>query len=225
MTATIDAMKKAAASAALEYIRPGIVIGVGTGSTVNFFIEALASVKHKIDGAIASSTATAHLLRQYNIPILTLNDVTSIPLYIDGTDEFNEFLTLIKGGGGALTGEKILAATAEQFIVIADQTKQVKALGHFPLPIEVIPLARSYVAREIVKLGGDPVYRSGFVTDYGNIILDIHNLNISKPIELENTLNNIVGVVTNGVFAKRSADIVLMGTDTGVKSVYSRSRL
>lgn len=222
MTA-IDSMKKTAALSAIDFIKSGMIIGVGTGSTVNFFIEALNSVKHKIDGVIASSTATAAKLKALHIPLLDLNEVGSVPLYIDGADEFNDFLSLIKGGGGALTREKILAAASDQFVCIADQNKKVKALGRFPVPVEVIPMARSFVAREIIKLGGEPVYRQGFVTDNGNIILDIHHLPLLQPIALEEKINNIVGVVANGIFAKRGADLILMGTLSGkVETIYSR---
>jgi ribose 5-phosphate isomerase A len=224
MTAT-DTMKKAAAIAALEFVKPNMILGIGTGSTVNIFIDELSKIKHKIEGVVASSIATAERLRQYGFNLIELNEIATVPLYIDGADELNDFLTLIKGGGGALTREKILAAVAEKFICIADHSKLVKALGHYPLPIEVIPMARGYVAREIVKLGGDPVYRQGFVTDNGNIILDIHNLIIQQPIALEEKLNNIVGVVTNGVFAKRGADLALIGfLDGNVRALCSRTK-
>lgn len=221
MTAT-DTMKKAAALAALEFVKPNTVLGVGTGSTVNIFIDELAKVKHKIDGAVASSTETAVLLQQHHIRVIELNEVSRLPLYIDGADELNDFLTLIKGGGGALTREKILAAVADKFICIADTTKLVKALGHHPLPIEVIPMARSYVAREIVKLGGEPIYREGFITDNGNVILDVHNLSMQQPMALEEKLNHLAGVVANGLFAKRGADLALLGTPDGkVRTLYN----
>lgn len=216
MTST-DQTKKAAALAAIEYVESGSVIGVGTGSTVKFFVEALAKVKNKIDGAVASSRETEQLLKAANIPVFDLNEFSSLPLYVDGADEFNEYLSLIKGGGGALTREKIIAAVAEKFVCIVDQRKKVNILGQFPLPIEVIPMARGYVARQMVKLGGDPVYREGVKTDNGNIILDIHNLKIVQPIEFEKQVNNIVGAVTNGLFAMRGADYVLMGTPQGVE--------
>ncbi|HET8706517.1 MAG TPA: ribose-5-phosphate isomerase RpiA, partial [Pseudomonadales bacterium] len=193
--------------------------GVGTGSTANFFIDALADIKHKIEGAVASSEATAQRLKKHGIPVFDLNSVSELPVYVDGADEADGYLALIKGGGGALTREKIVAAVADKFICIADQSKWVSVLGKFPLPVEVIPMARSYVAREIVKLGGDPVYREGFVTDNGNIILDVHNLVIAEPIKLEQQLNNIVGVVTNGLFAARGADVLLLGTAEGVKTI------
>ncbi len=213
---TQDEMKQAAAQAAIEYIKDHTIIGVGTGTTTNKFIALLATIKNQLEGAVASSAATAQLLKELGIRVFDLNAVDSIPVYIDGADEINSHFELIKGGGGALTREKILACAAQQFICIADQTKSVDMLGAFPLPVEVIPMARSYVAREIVKLGGHPVYREGFTTDNGNIILDIHNLTINQPIKLEQQLNNITGVVTNGLFAKRVADIVLLGTATGV---------
>ncbi|RUO24430.1 ribose 5-phosphate isomerase A [Aliidiomarina minuta] len=205
-----DNAKKMAAEAALEYVKPGSVVGVGTGSTVNFFIDALASMKHDIDGAVSSSEASTERLRQHGIAVFDLNGVPELELYVDGADEINRHRQMIKGGGGALTREKIVAAVAKTFICIADDSKQVTALGDFPLPVEVIPMARSYVARQIVKLGGDPVLRENFKTDNGNVILDIYNLNIGKPIELEEKLNQITGVVTNGLFAARSADIALI---------------
>lgn len=218
MTST-ETMKKASAEAALRFVGSGNIIGVGTGSTIQYFIDALAKIKHKIDGAIASSVRTEQLLRAQGIPLYDLNEVDRLPLYVDGTDAFNDYLSLVKGGGAALTREKIIAAVADRFICITDQTKHVKTLGQFPLAVEVIPMARSYVARQIVKLGGDPVYREGIKTDNGNVILDIHNLIISEPIKLESILNNIVGVVSNGLFAKRGADCVLMGTPNGVEEL------
>ncbi len=211
-----EALKKSVAQAVLDYIEPGIVVGVGSGSTVNYFIEALKSVKGKLEGAIASSVATEKKLRALSIPVLDLNSINELPLYVDGADEINAAKQMIKGGGGALTREKIIAAVAKKFVCIADQTKQVDLLGTFPVAIEVIPMARSYVARQIVKLGGDPVYRQGFVTDNGNIILDVHNLKILEPIMLEQKLNNIIGVVANGIFAMRPADVLLLGTEKGV---------
>ncbi|HLB57435.1 MAG TPA: ribose-5-phosphate isomerase RpiA, partial [Gammaproteobacteria bacterium] len=195
-----EQLKKAAALAALDYMSHGIVLGVGSGSTVNYFIDGLKSVKNKIEAAVASSNATADKLKALSIPLIDLNSVSELSLYIDGADEINHAKQMIKGGGGALTREKIIAAVAKTFICIADQTKQVDLLGNFPVAIEVIPMARSYVARQIVKLGGDPVYRQGFVTDNGNVILDVYNLKILNPIEWEQKLNNIVGVVTNGIF-------------------------
>ena len=206
-----DVLKKQVAEAALRFVPEGDIIGVGTGSTANFFIDGLATLKDRIEGAVASSEATAERLKQHGIEVFSLNDVGNLPVYVDGADEVNSHREMIKGGGGALTREKIVAAAAREFICIVDASKQVKRLGAFPLPVEVIPMARSYVARKLVALGGQPEYREGFVTDNGNIILDIHNLDITNPIELETTLNNIVGVVTNGLFAKRPADVVLVG--------------
>jgi len=199
---------------------PGTIIGVGTGSTANFFIDELAKIKGKIEGAVASSEATAKRLLGHGIPVLDLNSVDEISVYVDGADEADAGLHLIKGGGGALTREKIVLAVAKQFVCIADQSKKVGVLGKFPLPVEVIPMARSYVAREIVKrFGGEPVYRNGFVTDNGNIILDVHGLSIVDPRKLENELNSIVGVVTNGLFAVRNADVLLLGTPNGVETI------
>ncbi len=222
--ASVEAMKKNAAVQALAIIdsSSGGIIGVGTGSTVKYFIEGLAQLKHKIDGAVASSIETEKLLKKYGIPIYDLNEVNRLPLYVDGADEFNDFLSLIKGGGAALTREKIIAAVADYFICIADQSKYVKGLGKFPLPVEVIPMARSYVARQIVKMGGDPEYRQGVKTDNGNVILDIHNLQINEPIALEEALNNITGVVCNGLFAQRGANLVLMGTEDGGVKKFTR---
>ena len=206
-----DALKKQVAEAALRFVPEGEIIGVGTGSTANFFIDGLATLKDRIKGAVASSEATAERLKQHGIEVFSLNDVGNLSVYVDGADEVNSHREMIKGGGGALTREKIVAAAAREFICIVDASKQVKRLGAFPLPVEVIPMARSYVARKLVALGGQPEYREGFVTDNGNIILDVHNLDITNPIELETTLNNIVGIVTNGLFAKRPADVVLVG--------------
>lgn len=214
-----DTLKKAVAEAALAYVEDDMIVGVGTGSTANFFIDGLAELKGRIAGTVASSEATRQRLEQHGIPVLDLNAVDEVPIYVDGADEADPNLCLIKGGGGALTREKIIAAVAERFICIADASKQVPVLGAFPLPVEVIPMARSHVAREIVKLGGDPVYREGFVTDNGNIILDIHNMQIAEPVKLESQLNNIVGVVTNGLFARRCADVLLIGTEGGVQTI------
>lgn len=216
-----DALKKAVADAALEYIENGMVLGVGSGSTVNFFIDALKSVRSKIDGAVASSNVTAEKLTALSIPLYDLNSISEIELYVDGADEINAANQMIKGGGGALTREKIVAAVSKKFVCIADKSKQVEILGAFPVAVEVIPMARSYVAREIVKLGGDPVYRQGFVTDNGNVILDIYNLKIMDPVALEQALNNIVGVVTNGIFAQRGADVLLLATPEGVYATES----
>jgi len=211
-----EALKKSAALAALDYIESGIVLGVGSGSTVNYFIDALKNVKGKIEAAVASSNASAERLKALSIPVVDLNSVSELPLYVDGADEINPYKQMIKGGGGALTREKIAAAVAKKFICIADQTKQVDLLGTFPVAVEVIPMARSFVARKIVKLGADPVYRQGFVTDNGNAILDVYNLKILQPIALEQELNNIVGVVMNGIFAVRPADILLLATTKGM---------
>ena len=217
MTLTPDDKKRQVAKAALEYIVPGTVIGVGTGSTANYFIDALAHVKNKIEGTVASSNATAERIKSHGIPVFELNSVDEISIYVDGADESNHYLHLIKGGGGALTREKIVAAVSNRFVCIADDSKLVEVLGKFPLPVEVIPMARSYVARQLVKLGGNPVWREGVTTDNGNVILDVHNLKIAEPVKLESEINQIVGVVTNGLFAKRPADILLLGSDTGVK--------
>ncbi|WP_297816983.1 ribose-5-phosphate isomerase RpiA [uncultured Paraglaciecola sp.] len=216
---TQDDKKKAAAHAALKYIKDDAIVGVGTGSTVNYFIDALADVKHKIQGAVSSSNVSTERLKAMGIDVFDLNSVDKFDIYVDGADEITQHKHMIKGGGAALTREKIVAAVAEKFICIIDDTKQVPMLGQFPLPVEVIPMARSYVAREIVKLGGDPAYRQGIVTDNGNVILDVYNLKILNPVELERQLNAIVGVVTNGLFADRGADIVLIGTNNGVEIV------
>lgn len=212
-----DELKKAVAHAAMDYVQAGSIVGVGTGSTANCFIDELAKIKHKIDGTVASSVTSAKRLEGHGIRVLDLNAVDELSIYVDGTDETNKHLHLIKGGGGALTREKIVAAVAKKFICIADESKLVDVLGKFPLPVEVIPMARSYVARELVKLGGQPIYRDGFITDNGNVILDVRNLTILDAITLEQTLNNIAGVVTNGLFARRRADVLLLGTPNGVK--------
>ena len=213
-----DEMKMAAAKAALEYVPVGEIIGIGTGSTANHFIDLLAGMKHKIDGTVASSEASAERLRGHGIEVLELNQVSSIPIYVDGADEATEHLSLIKGGGGALTREKIIAAAADKFICVADDTKLVNRLGAFPLPIEVIPMARSQVARQL-RQHGEPVYREGFVTDNGNIILDIHNMDILDPIAMETELNQITGVVTVGLFARRGADVMLLAGENGVRTL------
>ena len=214
---TQDDLKKMAAEAALDYIESGTIIGIGTGSTANHFIDALAGIKHRIDGTVASSDASAERLAGHGIPVLDLNSVNEISLYVDGADESTRHLHLIKGGGGALTREKIVAANSRRFVCIADDSKLVDVLGAFPLPIEVIPMARSYVARELVKHGGRPVYRDGFVTDNGNVILDVHDLQIMDPVKMEEELNNITGVVTVGIFAKRPADVLVLGSKNGVQ--------
>ncbi len=216
---TQDEMKKMVAEAALEYVEPGTIIGIGTGSTANHFIDCLAGIKNKIEGTVASSEASATRLKSHGIPVLDLNSAGELSVYIDGADESNHYLHLIKGGGGALTREKIVAAASRKFVCIADGSKLVDYLGAFPLPIEVIPMARSMVARELVKRGGQPVYREGFITDNGNIILDIHNMEIMEPVTLEEDLNNIPGIVTVGLFAKRPADVLLLGTEEGVRKL------
>jgi len=218
---TADEMKKQAAWAALEHIDTDGVVGVGTGSTVNHFIDALASIKGRIEGAVSSSIVSEKRLKEHGIPVLDLNGVGEIAVYVDGADEADHNLKLVKGGGGALTREKIIAAASDKFVCIADESKLVDVLGDFPLPVEVVPMARSYVAREIVKLGGQPVYRDGFITDNSNVILDVHGWEIMEPIALEKTLNNIVGVVTNGLFAMRPADVLLLGSESGTKTVYA----
>lgn len=221
-----DQLKMAVGQAAVDYIQPHLeedsIIGVGTGSTANCFVDALAKIKHLFDGAVASSEATAERLKGHGIPVYDLNGVNQLEFYIDGADEINDHLQCIKGGGAALTREKIVAASSKEFICIADDSKLVSILGTFPLPVEVIPMARSYVAREIVALGGDPVYRQGVLTDNGNVILDIHNMKIESATKLEERLNNVVGVVTNGLFACRAADVFLMGTQDGVKTLKSK---
>ena len=211
--------KREAAEAALDHIEPGIIVGVGTGSTVNYFIDALARVKGKLDGTVASSVASAERLTEHGIPVLELDDTGDLPLYVDGADEANRDLCLIKGGGGALTREKIIAAASAKFVCIADQAKLVEVLGNFPLPVEVIPMAQSYVGRQLAALGGAPQLRQGFTTDNGNLVIDVHNLEILDPGDLEARLNNIVGIVTNGIFAKRPADVLLLGTGEGVNEI------
>ena len=213
-----EEMKKQAAAAALEYVEGGI-IGVGTGSTVNHFIDLLAAIKHRIDGAVSSSEASSARLKAHGIPVTDLNAAGGLELYVDGADESNRQLELIKGGGGALTREKIVAAASKRFICIADESKLVEILGGFPLPVEVIPMARSYVARELVRLGGTPVWRESFVSDNGNWILDVHNLEIMEPIRLEQQINNIAGVVTVGLFAQRPADLLILGTPNGPRTI------
>ena len=218
--------KRAAAKAAFDYVKrlltPETVIGVGTGSTANFFIDELAALRHDISATVASSEASASRLRAHGISVVDLNAVKEVTVYVDGADEANEHLQLIKGGGAALTREKIVAAVAREFVCIADQSKLVPVLGRFPLPVEVIPMARSHVGRQIVKLGGDPAYRECVVTDNGNIILDVHHLAIVDPRRLETELNMITGVVTNGLFALRPADLLLLGSDSGVQSLRAR---
>ena len=220
-----DQLKQAVADAALEYLRPKLdnatVLGIGTGSTANLFIDALAAIKGQINATVASSEASAQRLKQSGIPVYDLNSVNQVDFYIDGADESNAALQLIKGGGAALTREKIVTAVAREFICIADESKLVDVLGDFPLPVEVIPMARSHVARELVKLGGDPVYRDGVVTDNGNIILDVYNFHIPQPLATEEKINGITGVVTNGLFALKPADVLLLGTPDGVKTLHA----
>lgn len=218
-----DEMKQAVAQVAVETIEPMLqndsIVGVGTGSTANYFIDALVAIKHKFDGTVASSIASAERLKSLHIPVYELNSVFEVAVYVDGADESNHQMQLIKGGGGALTREKIVAAVSKQFVCIVDETKLVDVLGTFPLPIEVIPMARGHVAREVLELGGDPRYRQGFITDNGNIILDVYQLEIRSPEELEQRINNITGVVCNGLFAVRPANQLLVGTPTGVQTL------
>ena len=214
-----DELKRAVAEAALEYVEAGTVIGVGTGSTANYFIDALAGIRHRIDGTVASSVASADRLKSHGIPVLDLNAVGQLSVYIDGADESTRHLHLIKGGGGALTREKIVAGASQKFVCIADESKLVDRLGRFPLPIEVIPMARGFVARELVRHGGQPVLRAGFTTDNGNLILDVRNLEIMDPVKMEQEFNNIPGVVTVGLFAIRPADVLLLGTSKGVQTL------
>ena len=219
-----DELKQAVAQAALDYVRPKIdddtVLGIGTGSTANLFIDCLAEIRGSINATVASSEASAERLKAHGIPVYDLNAVDQVDFYIDGADESNSALQLIKGGGAALTREKIVTAVACEFICIADESKLVHTLGNFPLPVEVVPMARSHVARELVKLGGDPVYRDGVVTDNGNIILDVYNFAIPQPLATEAKINGITGVVTNGLFALKPADVLLLGTSEGVNTLY-----
>jgi ribose 5-phosphate isomerase A len=215
----MDELKLAAAKAAIAYVEDNSVVGVGTGSTANFFIKELAKIKHRIDACVASSKATEALLRAEGIPLIDLNSVSDLALYVDGADEVTADGLMIKGRGGALTREKIVASVAKQFICIVDESKVVGHLGNFPLAVEVIPIARSYVARELLALGGDPDYREGFVTDNGNLILDVYNMTLNTPMQMENAINQIPGVVENGVFANRVADIVLVASASGVKKL------
>jgi ribose 5-phosphate isomerase A len=214
-----DDRKRLAAEAALQYIDEDMIVGVGTGSTVNFFIDALAAQKLRIRGAVSSSEASTARLKKHGIEVMDLNSAGDLSAYVDGADEADEHLRLIKGGGGALTREKIAAAASQRFICIADDSKLVKVLGKFPLPVEVIPMSRSYVARQLIKLGGQPVLREGFITDNGNPILDIHHLSITDPVKLETEINQIVGVVTVGLFARRPADVLLLGGENGVRTI------
>jgi len=213
---TQDELKKAAGWAALEYVEKDSIVGVGTGSTVNHFIDALGTIREDIQGAVSSSIASTQRLEALGIEVFDLNSVAQLDIYVDGADEIDGGKNMIKGGGAALTREKIVSAVAKKFVCIIDDTKNVDVLGDFPLPVEVIPMARSYVARELLKLGGDPVYREGVVTDNGNIIIDVYHMQIKDPKALEIAINGIVGVVTNGLFAARGADVVLTGTQNGV---------
>jgi len=216
---TQDDLKQAVAREAIRYVVDGAVIGVGSGSTANFFIDELGKIKNRIAGAVASSEKTAGRLKRHGIRLLDLNGVDELPVYIDGADEITEHLAMIKGGGGALTREKVVAAVAKRFICIADESKLVPVLGRFPLPVEVIPMARAYVGRQMVRLGGQPKLREGFTTDNGNMVLDVWGLSILNPVELETAINNVTGVVTNGLFARRGADVLLLGTKNGVKTL------
>jgi ribose 5-phosphate isomerase A len=216
---TQDELKKAVAKAAIAHVPEDCIVGVGTGSTANFFIDELAGIKGRLEGAVASSAATAARLKAAGIRVFDLNSVDELPVYVDGADEVTRHLHMIKGGGGALTREKIVAAVAGKFVCIADEAKLKDVLGAFPLPVEVIPMARSYVARELVRLGGHPELRQGFTTDNGNIILDVRGLAIVNPVALEGEINQIVGVVANGLFARRGADVLLLGTRDGVKTL------
>lgn len=222
-----DQLKQAVARAAVDYIKPKLesnsIVGVGTGSTANYFIDYLAEIKGLFDGTVASSEASAERLRKHGIVVYDLNAVDNICVYVDGADETNPQLHLIKGGGAALTREKIVAAVADEFVCIADGSKWVETLGAFPLPVEVIPMSRSHVARELVKLGGDPVYRKGVITDNGNEILDVHNLQITDALSVELAINQIVGVVTNGLFAHRPADVLMLGTASGVDIIRAKT--
>ncbi|MBI5750891.1 MAG: ribose-5-phosphate isomerase RpiA [Hydrogenophilales bacterium] len=214
---TQDDLKRAVAQAAIAHVPADCIVGVGTGSTANFFIDELGKIKHRIQGAVASSEASAKRLQGHGIEVVSLNDAGTLPVYVDGADEITHHLHMIKGGGGALTREKIVAAASRKFVCVCDASKLVDVLGKFPLPVEVIPMARSYAARQIVVLGGQPKLREGFTTDNGNLILDVYGLSILNPVELETTLNNIAGVVTNGLFARRPADVLLLGTAGGVQ--------
>ena len=220
---TQDELKQAVAQAAADYVAKhapeGSIIGVGTGSTANFFIDALAPLKDKYKGAVASSEATRLRLESHGITVFDLNDVDQIPVYVDGADEIDAGLNMIKGGGGALTREKIVAAVASTFVCICDDSKRVDTMGKFPLPVEVIPMARAHVARQLAKLGGTPILREGFITDNGNLILDVQGLSITNPKDLEAQINQITGVVTNGLFAMRPANVLLLGTSEGVKTI------
>jgi len=214
-----DELKRLVAKEALKHVVEDAIVGVGSGSTVNFFIDSLAQMKNRIDGAVAASEASAERLRKHGIRVVDLNSVNELPVYFDGADEITEHLHMIKGGGGALTREKIVAAVARKFVCLCDASKLVPVLGKFPLPVEVIPMARSYVGRELVKLGAHPVLRANFTTDNGNLVLDCHGLTLLDPPKMESDLNNLAGVVTNGIFARRPADLLLLGETTGVRTL------
>ena len=214
-----DQLKRAAAKAAIDHVPDNCIIGVGTGSTANYFIDELSAIKARLEGAVASSQASTARLQQAGIRVFDLNVVSEVPVYVDGADEIDHQLRMIKGGGGALTREKIVAAVAQKFICIADQSKLKDVLGRFALPVEVIPMARSHVGRELVRLGGKPELRQGFITDNGNLIMDVHGLQINDPVGLEAQINQIVGVVCNGLFARRGADVLLLGTPTGIRTM------
>ena len=216
---TQDEMKRKAAEAAMAYVIEDEYVGVGTGSTVNHFIDCLADIRDKIKGAVSSSEASTQRMQEKGIKVMDLNDVDHIPVYIDGADESNHQLALIKGGGGALTREKIIAGASDKFVCIADESKLVDVMGTFPLPVEVIPMARNYIARKLVKLGGRPVWRENFITDNGNIILDVHDMQITDPVGMENEINSWAGVVTCGLFANRGADVLILGTPDGARTV------
>ncbi|MFZ2301508.1 MAG: ribose-5-phosphate isomerase RpiA [Gallionella sp.] len=217
--ASQDDLKRAVAQAAIQYVPFDCIVGVGTGSTANFFIDELAKIRSRIRGAVASSEASAKRLQGHGIEVLSLNDAGDLPVYVDGADEITRHMHMIKGGGGALTREKIVAAASKKFVCLCDASKLVDVLGKFPLPVEVIPMARSSIARQLVALGGQPKLREGFITDNGNVILDVHGLQIMNPVELESTLDHIAGVVTNGLFARRAADVLLLGTPEGVRTM------
>ena len=219
MAMTQDDLKRAVAQAAIAYVPEDCIVGVGTGSTANFFIDELGKIKHRLRAAVASSEASAKRLQGHGIEVVSLNDAGELPVYVDGADEITRHLHMLKGGGGALTREKIVAAASKKFVCVCDSSKLVDVLGKFPLPIEVIPMARSYIAREIVKLGGHPKLREGFITDNGNLILDVHGLQILNPVELEAALDHLPGVVTNGLFARRGADVLLLATPDGVQTI------
>jgi ribose 5-phosphate isomerase A len=219
---TQDELKKAVAEEALKYVVDNAVVGVGSGSTVNFFIDSLKSIKHRIEGAVAASEASAERLKKHGIRVFDLNSVNELPVYVDGADEITEHLHMIKGGGGALTREKIVAAVAKRFVCICDASKLVPVLGKFPLPVEVIPMARSYVGRELLRMGAQPALRENFKTDNGNLILDCRGMTLLDPAKTEAEINNLAGVVTNGIFARRPADVLLLGSPSGIQTLKAK---